>query len=88
MTSLYIISAGKRGPVKDGISDDPTWRLATLQSGNAKKLSIAWERSFRSRDEAYAAEREVHLFLSDFRKNGEWFALSPRDAIPMTEGCL
>lgn len=88
MASLYIISAGKSGPIKVGISDNPHFRLANLQIGNPRKLFLVWHKALDSRSKARGAEKEAHIFLSDFRQHGEWFKIDPGSAIPMIEACL
>lgn len=88
MSYLYIISEGETGPVKIGISDQPSRRLPMLQTGNPRPLAVVWCRKFSNRSGAAAAERDVHIFLGDLRTLGEWFAIDQSNAIAATEGCL
>ncbi len=68
-----IIAETEDGPCKVGISDDPSKRLASLQIGNPRRLSIFSLFGGYTRREAKDLEGWVHsaLYLSHIR--GEWF---------------
>lgn len=85
---LYIIAAGKGGPVKIGHSRSPESRLTSLQSGNPKRLNLIWTLPFESRDGAKSAERTAHQNLDCLRMEGEWFDIDRSGAIAATEAEL
>ncbi len=68
-----MIAETEDGPCKVGISDDPSKRLASLQIGNPRRLSIFSLFGGYTRREAKDLEGWVHsaLYLSHIR--GEWF---------------
>lgn len=72
MTWTYIIAANPYdGWAKIGRTDyDPLRRLATLQTGNPRRLEVVamWP---------VDAEDTLHRLLADLRGVGEWFALAP-----------
>lgn len=74
---IYAV-AGEHGMTKIGISNSPTDRLATLQTGSAHALVLTFA-AFPSGD-AYALEQEAHAILGARRVNGEWFNASPEMA--------
>ncbi len=80
---VYVIARTDRrgrpvGPTKIGITKDPRQRLRTLQTANPRPLVLC--KTFRVL-RAAELEREVHRRLSRFRMKGEWFALSPEQAV-------
>lgn len=75
-TFVYLLTEGQFGPVKIGIAQYLWQRLAELQLGNPRKLTIAkewgpWDKRF-----AWNAERLAHaelkLFVID--EASEWFS--------------
>ncbi len=62
-------------PVKIGMTDDPTKRLNTLQTGNPNTLTIVAIAKL-TRAQAVAVERSAHIHFKDDRMTGEWFDIS------------
>jgi hypothetical protein len=75
----YVIGAID-GPQKIGVATTPTQRLVMLQSGNAASLVLSGAIPM-SRAEAFAVERQAHWLLRDDRLRGEWFDVSPGEAL-------
>ena len=80
---VYVIAnTDARGkavaPIKVGIAKDPGQRLRTFQTANPRRLRIY--RTFRV-TRAQALEQAVHRHLHPFRMKGEWFAVSPEQAV-------
>lgn len=72
---LYIISEGPEGPVKIGRSTSARIRLGTLQTGNARPLSVAAVYTMPI-DQVIEAEQYLHEELGHWALVGEWFELS------------
>ena len=71
---LYIIKeVGKRPPVKVGVSANVEKRLATLQTGNPRKLTLIAKIDMGSSKKAYAAEALIHNRFLEQHIHGEWF---------------
>jgi len=70
---VYFIRAGKKGPIKVGITNEVEKRLETLQTANAYKLEILALIGCRSRSEALNIEKKVHKFYRRQNIRGEWF---------------
>jgi hypothetical protein len=68
---IYICGASRAGPLKVGVTRDKTGRLRALKTGNARRLKMIW--SCVCKNPAW--ERHVHLALSPWRLEGEWFAV-------------
>lgn len=69
---VYIIQCQETKVIKIGISNDPLFRLAAIQTGYPYKLIIA--RTIKpTKLSAIKIEKMLHEALSDFRLNGEWF---------------
>jgi len=69
---IYVIEAGDGGPVKIGVAVNPKSRLRELQTGNPEKLRLLAEV-----DLADEYERLAHVWLKEFRMEGEWFRRTP-----------
>lgn len=69
------------GPVKIGITDNPCRRLSAIQTSCPLKIGIAIAFRFPDREVARAIESSVHNFLDDWNFIGEWFEISPSDAM-------
>lgn len=69
------------GPVKVGITNSLGSRLCGIQTGNPFRLKVAHVLSFATRGEAAAIERQFHDNFGDERLNGEWFQITPKDAL-------
>lgn len=65
---VYFIQAGESGLIKIGKADDPTARLATMQTGSADRLVLLTTMSGGRREEHALHRRFAHL-----RRSGEWF---------------
>ncbi len=68
MNHLYIIKTKKDGSFKIGRSDDPSFRLKQLQTGNPYNLKL-----ILIIENCGHMERELHERLSKYRLKGEWF---------------
>jgi hypothetical protein len=77
--SVYVI--GTTRMVKIGWSDDPLQRRATFQMGSPVKLGVYLMMTLPSREHARALESWAHRLLARDRAHGEWFKLSPDEAI-------
>ena len=65
---VYFVQAVDGGPIKIGISFDPTSRLRSIQTGSHSKLIVIGTIPGGRRK-----ERELHERFREFRLNGEWF---------------
>lgn len=74
---VYIVQQwegdGIRGPLKIGIAEDPDLRLAELQCGNPRRLSVIARFPFLSRELAFAREQWLHRKFHHLNIRGEWF---------------
>jgi antitoxin (DNA-binding transcriptional repressor) of toxin-antitoxin stability system len=72
LTWLYAIQAGDDGPIKIGVTNSPSARLATLQQGNAEELHglAAWRG-------LVLEEKQLHAEFDHVRIRGEWFRPAP-----------
>lgn len=70
-TRVYFI--GNARTVKIGVASDPAQRLADLQVGNPRRLSVIAE---MPGDERY--ERILHEHFAELRIRGEWFRHADR----------
>lgn len=75
---IYVIRADD-GRTKVGISTNPRRRLRSLQSGNAAKLSLGYQRPI-SRELAIRIERRAHWLMQAVHVHGEWFLASVEEA--------
>lgn len=78
---LYLISAHS-GPVKIGITADPEQRLADLQTGNPRPLSLK-QLYLLPTESAAKLERTVLQNNRKFRLCGEWFDLSVDELVAL-----
>jgi hypothetical protein len=65
---VYFIQAGKDGPIKIGVADDPEQRRNDMQTGNHAELTL-----LAIAPGGVAYERELHSLFADWRIRGEWF---------------
>jgi hypothetical protein len=79
LRSVYFIEAVGCNAVKIGTADNPTARLAALQTGCPEKLVLRAYMTMPA-SEADSFEKKSHHLLSDYRIRGEWFRL---DAPPI-----
>ncbi len=82
---VYVIAHNDgsqlRGPVKVGITSSLGSRLAGIQTGNPQPLAIAHVFAFADRDQAAKVERQFHEDHFESRLSGEWFSMTPFDAL-------
>ena len=69
--AVYMIRAGKTGPVKIGHSNDPAGRLIDLQVSHYEQLYLL--RVWYGSDVEEAA---LHIRFADLHIRGEWFGFS------------
>ena len=70
---VYIAKSGEY--YKIGISDNPPERIKQLNTASPERIQLVSE--YKSVN-AVAAEKRLHKSLRHYRKNGEWFALTPK----------
>lgn len=75
--ALYFISDGEH--VKIGIAFDPVKRLAGLQTGSPRQLSLVGSWDMGEGVSAGSVERRLHSRLSHCKVGGEWFAVSEEE---------
>lgn len=76
---VYVIGADD-GPQKIGVANDPKGRLSIFQVGNPTTLVISAAEPV-TREQAFAVEHYAHQLLKERRVRGEWFDVSPIEAI-------
>lgn len=69
------------GPVKVGISTNPWSRVHEMQTGCPQKLAVVHTFKFTSRRAAMDYERSIHESWGYCRIQGEWFDISPGEAL-------
>lgn len=70
---VYLVEAGRGGPVKVGWARDPERRLKTLQTGHPEQLSL-----LAVIPGTRHLEAEIHRKLGrNANRGGEWFARGP-----------
>ena len=78
-TSVYIISCGDS--IKIGVSNDPARRVKDMQTGMSELPVLYGSKAFPTRKAAYAVERRMHWTFRTRRGRGEWFHVSPAEAL-------
>lgn len=81
---VYVVGSDD-GPMKIGIAIDPRNRLAELQVGHPFKLKVL--RTWKHEAAAHI-ELEAHKILRGNRLQGEWFSVSPEEAIAAVERAI
>jgi hypothetical protein len=76
---IYVIGAPD-GPQKIGLANDPVRRLAILQTGNASGIGVNASVPVM-RSDADLVERHAHHLLLDRHIRGEWFDVTPAEAL-------
>lgn len=76
MEYLYFIRAGKKGPIKIGITWDLDTRIAMLQTGNHEILYLMAAYK-NNRKAVQTLEKELHKKFNNFKIHGEWFKPHP-----------
>jgi hypothetical protein len=66
--------------VKIGFSKAPERRVGQLQTGHPAPL-VLYHKEAVNNDLVRALEKVIHRTLAHKRKGGEWFALTPEDAV-------
>lgn len=77
---IYVIGASESGPVKLGISSQPTRRLTQLQTGHAERLRL-FHCEPVEQSKGRLLEKLLHRDVGYLRAVGEWFNLSVEHAI-------
>ena len=77
---LYVIQSGDTGPVKIGYAQSPSQRLDSLQIGSPVELNL---RAVVAVPGPGRLERLTHEMASFCHVRGEWFDLSPMEALEM-----
>lgn len=80
VTCLYVIGR-EGGPVKVGVSSQPSGRLAALQIGCPFRLSLLHSEPIPNRELALRLEADFHAVYAEDRLIGEWFNLDRELAI-------
>lgn len=78
MNYIYVIGTDEQ--VKIGFSKQPEKRLKQLQTGNMNKLKLYYKEEIQD-SKVRIVEKLIHRDLRSHKKVGEWFNLSPTDAI-------
>lgn len=81
---VYVVGSDD-GPMKIGIAIDPRNRLAELQVGHPFKLKVL--RTWKHEAAAHI-ELAAHKILRGNRLQGEWFSVSPEEAIAAVERAI
>lgn len=68
-------------PVKVGISERPARRLKQVRRDVGKPLVLVATFPFWKRSHAYMVEQAFHKACATYRLQGEWFDMTPADAI-------
>jgi hypothetical protein len=82
---VYVVAHsradGLHGPVKIGITSSLGSRLTGLQTGNPNQIAVAHVFAFPTRDQALKIEKTFHEDYAEHRLSGEWFNVTPFDAL-------
>lgn len=83
--TAYIYVIGRPcHPVKIGFSENVDTRLANLQTGQPEKLGIYFEHEVIPKW-ARKVEKGCHVRLAIHRQEGEWFDVTPEEAIEVVK---
>lgn len=79
---LYVICEQSDGPrpVKIGFSAEPNKRLKQLQTGHSSPL-VLFHKEEVPFENVRALEKLIHKELKHHKARGEWFQISPEDAV-------
>jgi hypothetical protein len=80
MKYIYVICEAASAPVKIGFSADPEKRVKQLQTGHANVLTLFHKEEVED-EQVRVLERMVHKAIRHLRHTGEWFNLTPEDAV-------
>jgi hypothetical protein len=76
---VYVIR-GDHNMTKIGVTTNPSARIASLRTASPFPLEFAFIGAMPDND-GYVLEKAAHAALARFRCNGEWFDISPENAI-------
>jgi predicted GIY-YIG superfamily endonuclease len=80
--TFYVYAIGPtNGPIKIGFTNNLEARLRAIQTGNPEPIKLHYSIEFDTEKEMRLAEKKLHETLRHLRKKGEWFDLSPQNAI-------
>jgi hypothetical protein len=85
MFHVYIIGPVAGYPVKIGVAEKPTKRLAGIQTHCWEELTIHGLYKAHNRGDAYRLEKLSHKRLGDKRLVGEWFNIFAVDAVELID---
>ncbi|PAQ00891.1 GIY-YIG nuclease family protein [Mesorhizobium mediterraneum] len=86
LSFVYIVGAAS-GPQKIGVANNPEERRSVLQVASLTDL-LAVHQVSMPRKTAFLVERHAHWLLRGRRVRGEWFNVSPQEAIiAVNDGC-
>ena len=74
--------------VKVGWAVDPVQRMASFQTGSPVRLCLYYTMTVGTKAEARGLETLAHLVLDAKRAHGEWFKVSPQEAIAAVVQCI
>jgi len=80
MSYIYVICEKDKSPVKIGFSVDPHKRLKQLQTGHPSILTLHHFEEVED-GSVKVLERIIHKENKHNRVSGEWFNLTPEEAI-------
>lgn len=75
--NVYLIQSGDNGPVKIGVANSPSQRLAQLQTGNPEKLNLIMVIKGAGID----YEQRLHERFREYHIRDEWFTPEVIDEI-------
>ena len=85
---VYFVQVGDQfGPVKIGVTNNISTRVAMLQTGSPTKISCIAIFDFGTEEAARVAESAFHTLFEDRRLEGEWFAWSD-EFVDLLKGML
>jgi hypothetical protein len=76
---VYVIR-GDHNMTKIGVTTNPSARIASLRTASPFPLEFAFIGAMPDND-GYVLEKAAHTALERFRCNGEWFDISPENAV-------
>lgn len=83
---IYVVCENQEsGPTKIGLSNSPSKRMPTLQTGNPRKLKMVAK--FKC-ENMTSFERLMHRHFAEHHLNGEWFDVSPNEAVEAVRNYL
>ena len=77
----HLVDAEIVAPVKIGISKHPAKRRKEVQADIHRPIVLVAKFRFWDRSHAFLVERAFHRTFDEYRVFGEWFDISPADAV-------